>query len=112
MEKKISIWFSQLAWIGRCTSWAVGQMRLIRSTACGPWWEEPLSTIPEHPGRAGVGLGAHHLLDQLGGRGDAGGRRGAAEHPGGVRVVGGQIGQGAAAAVLELGPANAPRRRR
>src|SRR4051795_7274114 len=22
-----------------------GQVRLIRSTACGPWWEEPLSTI-------------------------------------------------------------------
>ncbi len=35
MEKWIPIWFSQLAWTGRCTSWAVGQVARIRMTACG-----------------------------------------------------------------------------
>jgi hypothetical protein len=35
MEKWIPIWSSQLAWTGRCTSWAVGQVARIRMTACG-----------------------------------------------------------------------------
>src|SRR4051794_34940517 len=103
MEKKISIWFSQLACTGRCTRQAVGQVRPMRSTGCGPWWEEPLSTIQNTPGRTRVGLGAHHLLDQLAEGDDAGARRGAADDVGAMGVVGGQIGQGAAAAVFELG---------
>src|SRR3954453_1615619 len=111
MEKKISIWFSQLACTGRCTRQAVGQVRPMRSTACGPWWEEPLSTIQNTPGRTRVGLGAHHLLDQLGEGDDAGARRGAADDVGALGVVGGQIGQGAAAAVFELGAPDAPGRR-
>jgi hypothetical protein len=45
MEKKISIWFNQLAWTGRCTRQAVGQAARMRSTERAPLCEAPLSTI-------------------------------------------------------------------
>jgi hypothetical protein len=66
---------------------------------------------PEHPGRAGVGLGAHHLVDQLSERTMpvVGAVRPSTRA---ARIVGGQMGQRAAAAVLELGPADPARRRR
>ena len=44
-ENTISIWLSQEAWTGRCTSWAVGHAWRIRSIERCPAWEEPLSTI-------------------------------------------------------------------
>jgi hypothetical protein len=40
-----TIWLIQDAWIGRCTSVAVGQAVLMRSTEACPAWLEPLSTI-------------------------------------------------------------------
>jgi hypothetical protein len=75
--------------------------------ACGPEWEEPLSTIQNT--RAALASGSVFITSSTSAakRGDAGGRGGAAEHPGGVGVVGGQIGQGAATAVLELRPPQA-----
>ena len=53
-----------------------------------------------------------NLLHQLAEGRYAGRRRGVAEHAGGANVIGRQIGQGAAAAVLELGPTNPVGRRR
>ncbi len=54
---------------------------------------------PEHPLGARVGFGAHDLGDEVHERGDAGPGVGAAEYSGVVDVVGGEVGQGAAAAV-------------
>ena len=39
-----TIWFSQLAWTGRCTSVVLGQAALIRAIEVRPACEEPLST--------------------------------------------------------------------
>jgi hypothetical protein len=44
MENTISIWLSQEACTGRCTSCAVGQAERIRSIERCPAWLEPLST--------------------------------------------------------------------
>ncbi|MFJ2782169.1 MULTISPECIES: hypothetical protein [unclassified Kitasatospora] len=48
---------------------------------------------------AGVGFLAHDLRDEVHELADAGARLGATEHPGPVNVLGGETGQGAAAAV-------------
>ena len=63
-----------------------------------------MSTIQNTRRARGVGLGGHDLVDQCGERFDAGGGGAVADHVGVVDVVGGQVGQGAAAAVLELDP--------
>jgi TIR domain len=52
---------------------------------------------PEHPGGRGVGLAGHDLFDQSHERLDASGGRAVAEHAGAAGVVGGQVGQRAAA---------------
>jgi len=89
------------------TSCAVGHAWRISSIERRPAWQEPLSTIqntrrPEHPPRRGVGLAAHHLLDQRTERCDPGLGLHPAHQPGSVHVVGAEVGQGAVAAVLEL----------
>jgi hypothetical protein len=45
MEKTISIWFNQEAWLGRWMSRSFGQARCSRSTEAWPRWLLPLSTI-------------------------------------------------------------------
>jgi len=64
--------------------------------AAWPRWEEPLSTI-QNTRVAGVGLAGHDLFDQSHERLDASGGRAVAEHAGAAGVVGGQVGQRAAA---------------
>ena len=66
---------------------------------------------PEHPPRRGVGLAAHHLLDQRTEGLDPGLGLHPAHQPGPVHVVGAEVGQGAVAAVLELHPPDPPRAR-
>src|SRR5260370_36215178 len=63
---------------------------------------------PEPPPGRGVGLGGHDFGDQVGERLDAGLWGDPPQHSGAVDVVGGEVGQGAAAAVLELDPAGWP----
>jgi hypothetical protein len=65
---------------------------------------------PEHPAGAGIGFAGHHLLDQLAERVDSRCCGAAADHPGVVYVVAGQVGQGATTAVLELLTAHPTRR--
>ena len=52
---------------------------------------------PEHPGGRGVGVAGHDLFDQSHERLDASRGRAVAEHAGAAGVVGGQVGQRAAA---------------
>src|SRR4029453_9084055 len=65
---------------------------------------------PTTPGR-GVGLGGHDLGDQGHERLDAGGGRAAADHACPADVVGGQVGQRAAAVVVVVDPPAAGRAR-
>ena len=60
---------------------------------------------PEHAAGRGVGFACHHVVDQGHERVDAGLGGDGSDHVGAVDVVGGEVGQGAAAAVLELDPA-------
>ena len=57
---------------------------------------------PEHPVRAGVRLGGHHLLGQPGERRDPGGVLAPAGDLSAVDVPGGQVGQRAAAVIVVL----------
>jgi hypothetical protein len=66
---------------------------------------------PEDPAGRGVGLGAHHFLDQAPEGLDPGLLLYPAEEVGVVDVPSGEIGKGAAAAVLELDQGWAARRR-
>ena len=61
-----------------------------------------MSGDPEHPVRAGVRLGGHHLLRQPGERRDPGGVLAPAGDLSAVNIPGGQVGQRAAAAVVVL----------
>ena len=45
IEKTISIWFNQEAWMGRWTSRHFGWAAFMRSIERCPLWDEPLSTI-------------------------------------------------------------------
>ena len=66
---------------------------------------------PEHPAGRGVGLGGHDLGHQLAEGGDTRGRGHPAHQLGAVDVVGAEVGQGAAAGVLELHPTGSSRAR-
>lgn len=60
-----------------------------------------MSTI-QYTRRADVGLGGHHLLDQVRERDDPGLFRNGAEQAGLMHVIGTHVGQGPAPLVLEL----------
>ena len=62
----------------------------------------PVVHNPEHPVRAGVRLGGHHLLGQPEERRDPGGVLAPAGHPSAVDIPGGQVGHGAAPLVVVL----------
>ena len=62
---------------------------------------------PEHSLRRGVWFGGHHLLDEFGEGHDPGLRGDPAQDAGVVDVVGGEVGEGSAAGVLELDAAGA-----
>src|SRR5680860_658757 len=83
---------------------ALGTCSASRSTAAWPRWEEPLSTIGEHPVGGFVGLLGHDLGDEVGERDDAGGVLAAAEHLRAVDVVGGEVGHRTAAVVVVVDP--------
>ena len=59
---------------------------------------------PEDPIGVSIGFGGHDLLDQSAERYDAGGGLAAAEDLGAVDVVGGQVGERAAAVVVVVDP--------
>jgi hypothetical protein len=64
----------------------------------------PVIDDPEHPVRAGIRLGGHHLFHQPGERRDPGAGLAPAGDPSAVHVPGGQVGQRAAAVVVVLDP--------
>ena len=108
IENTISIWLSQEAWIGRCTSRRSATPACIRSIERCPLWRRAVVDDPVHPPRRGVGLGGHHLVDQVAERHDPGLVGDRADQPGPVDVVGAHVGEGAAPLVLELHPPTPP----
>ena len=82
----------------------MGQRSVIRAVDAAPQWLLPLSTIQNTRVADPVGLFAHDLVDEGGERHDPGGLLTPAERLGVVDVVGGEVGQRAAAAVFKVDP--------
>jgi hypothetical protein len=101
-EVELSIWLSQLAWIGVWTRMAFGHLERKRSTAFSPRWAEQLSTIQKTRWAVLVRRLAHNLTNQVIDRSNAVFDFAAAEDFGATYVPRCQVGPGALAKVLVL----------
>ena len=94
IEKKISIWLSQLAWLGVCTRVTAGH----RFPESGGGLFSPVRRAvvrdPKEPARGSIGLDGHDLLDQSVDGANGGLGLASPKQLGAMHVPRGQIGQG------------------